>query len=68
MGRRKDLEDRINQATGATGRPAFDRTISRAMRQRREQYLEHRDAPEAGSDTATLQQRIAAARAATDDD
>lgn len=68
MGRQKDLEDRINQATGATGRAAFDRTISLAMRQRREQYLELRDVPEAGSETATLQARIAAARAATDDD
>ena len=68
MGRQKDLEDRINQATGATGRPAFDRTISLAMRQRREQYLELRDAADAGSDTATLQARIAAAKASADDE
>ena len=64
MSRHNDLGDRLDQALGARGRLAFDPTISRAMIERRRRYLSKRGGPEGGSDTASIQARLAAAREA----
>lgn len=40
----------------------FDRTISRAMRERRQQFLDRQDTPEPDSDTARIRARLAQAR------
>ena len=62
MGRHKDLDERLDLALGARGPATFDRTISRAMRERRQQFLDRQDTPEPDSDTATIRARLAQAR------
>ena len=62
MGRHKDLGERLDLALGARGPAMFDRTISRAMRERRQQFLAQQDTPEPDSDTAMIRARLAQAR------
>lgn len=62
MSRDNDLSDRLDLALGATGPATFDRTISRAMRARRQQFLDQQETPEPDSDTAAIRARLAAAR------
>lgn len=64
MGRHKDLGDRLDLALGASGPPRpFDRSITKAMHERRRRFLDDQNAPRPDADTATIQARLAAARA-----
>ena len=64
MGRHNDLGDRLDLALGTSGPPRpFDRTITRAMHERRRRFLDQKDGPIPESDTAVIQARLAAARA-----
>ncbi len=63
MSRHNDLGARVDQATGALGELAWDPKITRALMERRRRHLAERSALEAPGDTATIQARLAEARA-----
>ena len=66
VSRHNDLDDRIGLALGRSGPPrTFDGDITRAMQERRRQFLAQGIAP--SSDTAIIQARIAAARREADE-
>ena len=63
MTRHKDLQARLEQATGAAIVPAWDPKMERAVRERRQQRMAERGHDPASGDTDLIQTRLAEARA-----